>query len=279
MMNKLQENNSTIKKYNELTKYLKKLGKVAVAFSGGVDSTFLLKTAKETLGEDNVLAVTAIAPYIPKWEIDEAKKYTKILSVSHEFIYMNIEENIENNPENRCYLCKKNIFKSIKYKAAELGYNKVIDGTNYDDLDDYRPGLKALEELEILSPMSECKLAKKDIRDLSKDMKLKTWNKPAYACLLTRIPNDTKVTKEELEKIEKAEKFLFSIGLYSIRVRSHKDLARIELGEKEKEILKDGNALNLISKELKDIGYKYVTVDIDGYKMGSFNKLQGGSNE
>jgi uncharacterized protein (TIGR00268 family) len=274
MTSNLKINTETLEKFDSLKILIKKLGKVAVAFSGGVDSTFLLKAAIEALGSDNVIAITVTAPYIPNWEVEESKKYTEELKVKHEFIKIKIDENIKYNPENRCYLCKKNIFRSILEKARDLGYESVVDGTNFDDLGDYRPGLTALKELEVLSPMSDLKISKNEIRELSKDLKLKTWNKPAYACLLTRIPHGVEITNEELERIEKSEKFLFGIGLLAVRVRSHGNLARIELGEKEKEVLKDQRTLTLISKELKGYGYEYVTADLDGYKMGSFNKLE-----
>jgi len=259
-------------KYDKLIEFIKRLGKVTIAFSGGVDSTFLAKACKDALG-DNVMAITVITPYIPKWEIDEATEYTKELKIKHEFLKVDIIDDIKNNPLNRCYLCKKHIFKIIKEKAMEMGFANVIDGTNYDDLDDYRPGLKALKELNIISPLVECKIKKKDIRLLSKKLNLKTWDKPAYACLLTRLPHDKELDTDTLIKIEKAEKYLIDIGIRAVRVRVHGDVARIEVDPKNRELFFDTDILDSVSKAFKNIGFKYVTLDLEGYKMGSFNQL------
>ena len=258
-------------KYQDLLEFLKVLDKVMIAFSGGVDSTFLLKALVDTLGTEKVTALTVVSPYIPNWEIEEAKICAEGLNIRHEFLKVGISDEIKNNPENRCYLCKKKIFSEIKKRAVELGFEHVVDGTNFDDLADYRPGLKALEELKIISPLLVCKMTKNEIRLLSKKMELNTWNKPSYACLLTRIPHGTAITEKSLRMIEKSEKHLFDKGIHAVRVRIHGDLARIELDQNEKRILSDEGLLKDISSKFKEIGFKYVTVDIDGYKMGSFN--------
>ncbi|WP_069650832.1 ATP-dependent sacrificial sulfur transferase LarE [Caloranaerobacter ferrireducens] len=258
-------------KYLKLINYLKELERVVLAFSGGVDSTFLLKAAKEALG-DNVKAVTILSPYIPKWEVEEAKQLVSELGVNYEIVEVPIIEEIRNNPENRCYLCKKAVFSIIKSIAEKEGYNHVIDGTNFDDTKDYRPGLKALEELNIKSPLLECKLTKEEIRELSKELGLKTWDKPPYACLLTRIPYGNELNVEDFQKIENAEKYLMDIGIRAVRVRCHKDLARIEVGKNERSKLFNEEILDEISKEFKKIGFKYVTLDLEGYRTGSFNE-------
>ncbi|MGH4137590.1 ATP-dependent sacrificial sulfur transferase LarE [Clostridium sp.] len=258
-------------KYNELIKYIKGLGKVVLAFSGGVDSTFLLKAAKEALG-DNLKAVTIMSPYIPKWEIAEAKQLAKEIGVNHEIIEAPIIDSIKFNPENRCYLCKTAVFSMILSVAKDEGYNCVIDGTNFDDISDYRPGLKALKELEIKSPLLECKVTKAEIRAFSKELGLNTWDKPAYACLLTRIPYGNELKVEDFEKIENAEKYMMSIGFRAVRVRCHGDLARIEVARNDRSKLFNEELLDTIAKEIKECGFKYITLDLQGYRVGSFNE-------
>ncbi|PRR82421.1 ATP-dependent sacrificial sulfur transferase LarE [Clostridium vincentii] len=258
-------------KYNELINYLKSLDKVVLAFSGGVDSTFLLRAAQEALG-DNLKAITIMSPYIPKWEIAEAKELGKKLGVKHQIIEAPIIESIKFNPEDRCYLCKTAVFGMIISVAKEEGYKYVIDGTNLDDLGDYRPGLKALKELEVKSPLLECKIGKAQIREFSKELGLKTWDKPSYACLLTRIPYGDELKLEAFEKIENAEKFMMSIGFRAVRVRCHGDLARVEVDRNDRSNLFDEELLDTISSEIKKCGFKYVTLDLQGYRVGSFNE-------
>lgn len=257
-------------KYLNLVNYLKKLDKVILAFSGGVGSTFLLAAAKEALGY-NLKAVTIKTPYIPKWEIEEAKQFATEIGVIFEILETPVIEQIKNNPEDRCYLCKKAVFSQIKAIAQREGYNYVIDGTNFDDIDDYRPGLKALRELNIKSPLLECQLNKQEIRSLSKELGLSTWDKPPYACLLTRIPFGSELKEEDFIKIEKAEKYMMERGFRSVRVRCHDDLARIEVDKNDTSKLFNKLLLEEISVQLKGFGFKYVTLDLEGYKKGSFN--------
>lgn len=266
-------------KYIELVKYLKNLGKVVLAFSGGVDSTFLLKAAKEALG-DNVKAVTILSPYIPKWEIAEAQELVKELGINHEIIEAPIIDSIKFNPEDRCYLCKTAVFSMILSFAKDQGYNYVIDGTNFDDIKDYRPGLKALKELEVKSPLLECELTKAEIRAFSKELGLKTWDKPSYACLLTRIPYGNELKVEYFDKIENAEKYMMSIGFRAVRVRCHGDLARVEVSRDDRSKLFNEVLLDEISKNIKECGFKYVSLDLQGYRVGSFNEtITKNSNE
>lgn len=262
-------------KYNELVKYLKGLGKVVLAFSGGVDSTFLLKAGKEALGE-NFKAVTILSPYIPKWEIAEAKELVKELGAQHEIIKAPIIDSIRYNPEDRCYLCKTAVFTMILDLAEKQGYDCVIDGTNFDDINDYRPGLKALKELKVKSPLLECKITKAEIRAFSKELGLKTWDKPPYACLLTRIPYGNELKEEDFVKIENAEKYMMSIGFRAVRVRCHGDLARIEVARQDRSKLFHEELLDTIAENIKQCGFKYVTLDLQGYRVGSFNETISG---
>lgn len=260
------------KKLEKLKKMLKDLGSVAIAYSGGVDSNFLLKVASDTLGE-NAIAVTLHAMMHSNREIEEAIEYAKTFNVKHIVIRIddfNIKEFIENGPE-RCYYCKNAVFTKVKDVARINNIKYVADGTNLDDLGDYRPGLKAIEELNIISPLKECGFTKEDIRALSKEMNLETFNKPAFACLATRIPCGTKITNEKLRMIEKGEEYLKSIGFNQFRVRLHDDIARIEVGKNEINKFFSNDILEKTNNKLKEFGFKYVTLDMGGYKRGSTN--------
>ena len=259
-------------KLTTLKDELKKMGKVAIAYSGGVDSNFLLKVTKDTLG-DNVLAITINAMMHSTREIKEANNYAKEFGVK-QIVYkdddFNLPEFIENGPL-RCYYCKKFVFAKIKEIASEHNIKYILDGTNLSDLDDYRPGLKVLEELNIISPLKDAKLTKNEIRILSKKLNVNTYNKAAFACLATRIPRNHKITKEKLRMIEKAEDFLQDLGFTQYRVRLHEDLARIEVNKDEISKFYDDEIINKVNLKFKEIGFKYVTVDLNGYKMGSMN--------
>ncbi len=180
-------------------------------------------------------------------------------------------EEIRFNPEDRCYICKKGVFTKIKELAKEKGVKYIVDGTNLDDTKDYRPGMRALKELDVKSPLLENSINKEEIRILSKKLGLETWNKPAYACLLSRIPYNQEIKEEDLSRIEKAEVYMMKLGFRAVRVRSHGDLARIEVPQKERTKIFNEITLDNISKKFKELGFKYVTVDAEGYKMGSLN--------
>ncbi|WBW98737.1 ATP-dependent sacrificial sulfur transferase LarE [Oceanirhabdus sp. W0125-5] len=257
--------------YIDLLTNLESLEKVVVAFSGGVDSTFLLYACKEVLG-DNVIAVTIDSPYIPRWEIEESKELVSLFGVKHHIIKVDIPESIVKNPEDRCYLCKKEIFSNIiKYKD-EIGFKYVVDGSNYDDTKDYRPGMRALQELDVRSPLLESKLTKEEIRKLSKLQKVPTWNKPAYACLLSRLPYNTEILSEELRKIELAERFIMDKGFKGIRVRSYGDTAKIEIFKEDMERFLKYDNIEEVNTHLINLGYKVVTLDLGGYSMGKMNR-------
>lgn len=256
-------------KYQLLIQTLKDLKKVVVAFSGGVDSTFLLHAAKEALGED-ATAVTIVSPYIPKWEVEEARTWTERMGVSHVFLETGIIEEIRTNPIDRCYLCKRAVFSKIQEYAEKIGVDAVLDGTNVDDLSDYRPGLRALSELQVVSPLKDCGLGKDDIRQLSHSLGLETWNKPAYACLLTRIPYNTELKVEDFRRIEEAEVFLMKMGFSAVRVRTHGDVARIEIPKDQRKQFFNEQIMDQVVEGVKKAGFAYVALDLEGYRMGSF---------
>lgn len=253
---------------------IRKKGSAAVAFSGGVDSTFLIKVAKEVLG-DKLIAVTATSSTYPERELNEAIKYAKDFGVKH-IIISSEELDIEgfaSNPKNRCYYCKKELFTKVKEVALENGVEYVFDGSNLDDNGDYRPGMQAAKELLVVSPLKEAGLTKKDIRDLSKEYGLATWNKPAFACLSSRFPYGNKITLPKLKMIDKAEQFLLDMGIKQVRVRHHGEIARIEVAPEEREKFFNIEFMDKISSKFKEIGFIYTTLDIAGYRTGSMNEV------
>ncbi len=258
-------------KLQNLKEYLKGLKKAAVAYSSGVDSTFLLKTAQEILGE-NAVAITAKSALIPEREINESVAFCKKEGIKHFVIEFDElkTEGFKENPINRCYLCKKKIFGQFLEIAETNNLGQIIEGSNIDDTKDYRPGMRAVSELNIKSPLIEAGLTKEEIRILSEKAGLYTCNKPSFACLASRIPYGDEITKEKLKMIDKAEEFLLKSGFEQFRVRIHKDIARIEILSSEFEKLVEYR--NVIVTKFKEFGFYYVTMDLEGYRTGSLNK-------
>jgi uncharacterized protein len=261
-------------KFQLLKDIIKEKGSAAVAFSGGVDSTFLVKVAYEVLGE-KVIAVTATSSTYPERELKEAIKYAKDMGAKH-IIISSEELDIEgfaSNPKNRCYYCKKELFTKIKDVASENGVKYVFDGSNLDDNGDYRPGMQAARELEVVSPLKEAGLTKNDIRELSKELGLPTWNKPSFACLSSRFPYGHKITLPKLKMVDQAEQFLLDMGIKQVRVRHHGEIARIEVAPEEREQFFNIELMDKIGYKFKEIGFTYVTLDMLGYRTGSMNEV------
>lgn len=259
-------------KVERLKRIIKELESVCIAFSGGVDSTFLTKVSRDVLG-DNVLAVTATSAAYPERETKEAIELAMEIGVKHILIEsgeMNIPEFSENRPD-RCYYCKDDLFRRLKDLAHEYGLKHVVEGSNYDDVRDYRPGRKAASERGVRSPLYEAGLTKDEIRLVSRMIGLRTWNKPSFACLSSRIPYNDRITLEKLKQIEKAEDILRDFGLSQFRVRHHGEMARIEVLPEEFQQILDNR--RTIIERLKALGYIYITLDLMGYRTGAMNEV------
>ncbi|AGB18654.1 ATP-dependent sacrificial sulfur transferase LarE [Thermoanaerobacterium thermosaccharolyticum] len=260
-------------KYENLKKYIKELGSAVIAFSGGVDSTFLAKVCKDVLN-DSCLAVTATSSTYPEREFKEALELAKEIGIRHKIIKSEeLEiEGFSKNPIDRCYYCKSELFSKLKKVADDEGIEYVLDGTNADDTGDFRPGRRAAKELGVKSPLLECGFTKDDIREMSKRLGLPTWNKPAYACLSSRFPYGQVITSEKLSMVEKSEEYLLNLGFVGFRVRHHGDVARIELNPDQINMMMDENIRKKVVSKLKEIGFKYVSLDLEGYRTGSMNE-------
>lgn len=260
-------------KYSKLQQYLKDLGSVVVAFSSGVDSTFLLKVAHDVLGE-KAMAVTARSCSFPERELKEATRFCEDNGITH--IVCKSEEldidGFRQNPTNRCYLCKHELFEKIWDIAREKGFSTVVEGSNMDDNGDYRPGLVAVKELGVKSPLREVELYKEEIRELSKQLDLPTWNKQSFACLSSRFVYGETIDETKLGMVDKAEQLLLDLGFHQVRVRIHGNLARIEILPEELEKMIVPDVREQIAKKLKEFGFSYVTLDLLGYRTGSMNE-------
>jgi len=260
-------------KYDHLRRIILEAGSAAIAFSGGVDSTFLFKICVELLG-DKALAVTARSETYPVHELEEAKNLARLIGGRHIVI---VSEELDvpgfsDNPPHRCFLCKSELFVKVMDIAREHGIKWVFDGSNADDVGDFRPGRMAAHKLGVRSPLEEAGLSKEDIRTFSRMLDLPTWNKPAFACLSSRFPYYTKITRPALRQVETAESILRDLGMREFRARHHDTIVRIELGEEEMGMFWNGNIREEIVCRFKSLGYEYVTLDLEGYQTGSMNK-------
>jgi uncharacterized protein len=260
-------------KLSALRTRIKEMGSMAIGFSGGLDSTFLLKVAHDIL-KDRVLAVIARSTTFPEREFRQAESFVRAMGIKYAIIDSEeLElEGFAANPVDRCYFCKKELFARIIETARENGLSYIADGANLDDLSDYRPGMLATKELQVVSPLKDCGLTKDEIRSLAREMGLSVWNKPSFACLASRFPYGQEITAEKLGMVDQAEQYLLDLGFRQVRVRHHGDLARIEVAVEERKKFFGEKIMDEVYAELKRIGFTYIALDLKGYRTGSMNE-------
>jgi uncharacterized protein len=262
-------------KTQKLREIFQSMGKVLVAFSGGVDSTLLLKVAQDTLRDKNVFTVTARSPLYPERELAGVKKLIQTLGARHRLIESNELEipGFSENPPNRCYYCKEKLFRKLLEIAKEESIPFIVEGSTLDDDMDHRPGRMAIQELGIRSPLKEALFTKIEVRELSKELGLPTWDKPSFACLASRFPYGEEITEQGLRMVDEAEDFLFGLGFKQVRVRHYGNLARIEILNEEMSRLMNGSLRGKVVSYLKGVGYRYITLDLQGFRSGSMNEV------
>lgn len=262
-------------KLDALKRNLQPLGRVLVAFSGGVDSVLLAKVAADVLGRENVLAITGRSPSIPGAELDAANRLAREIGIAHEFIDTAEfdDPDYTANPQDRCYHCKTELYTHLTRLATERGFDAVLSGTNADDLDDFRPGQRAAEEHHIRAPLADADITKAELRQIAAHLGLSIHDKPASPCLSSRIPYNQEVTVEKIERIDAAETFLRQLGFRECRVRHHELLARIEVPPTELQRFTDPELRAKVDNHLRSLGFKYVTLDLRGFRSGSLNEI------
>jgi len=266
-------NPALIEKFKRLKETLREMERVVIVYSGGVDSTFLLKAATVS-GVTDIIAVTASSETFLEEELSFAKEMASSLGVKHRIIFTEElkNEDFSSNPPERCYYCKRELFSKTKEIATEEGIRYILDGTNADDINDWRPGIKALKEFGIISPLFEAGLTKNEIRELSHLLNLKTWDKPSTPCLASRFPYGHRITHDALQRVGNAERFIKGFGVRELRVREHGKIARIEIPVKDFMLLMDGEIRNRVVDFLRSLGYLYITLDLEGFRSGSLNR-------